>query len=117
MTAIEEFVRAYVEAALWSTTDDNEVPMDTNYGPEDMAEEAMAEATAECCVFWDENIQDLEGLDPAQAGHDFWLTRCGHGVGFWDRDLGELGKRLTEASQRYGEKWLYVGDDGLIYSS
>lgn len=32
----------------------------------------------------------------ARAGHDLWLTRNGHGAGFWDRDLGELGDRLTK---------------------
>ena len=31
---------------------------------------------------------DSELYDEAQAGHDFWLTRNGHGVGFWDRGLG-----------------------------
>ncbi len=37
------------------------------------------------------------------AGHDFWLTRSGHGAGFWDRGLtGGLGERLTEASKAYG---------------
>lgn len=23
--------------------------------------------------------------DDERAGHDFWLTRAGHGAGFWDR--------------------------------
>ncbi len=39
----------------------------------------------------------------ASAGHDFWLTRSGHGTGFWDRGLGELGGRLTAAAKVYGE--------------
>lgn len=39
----------------------------------------------------------------ARAGHDFWLTRGGHGTGFWDRGLGELGDRLSDAAQAYGE--------------
>lgn len=49
--------------------------------------------------------------------HDFWLTRCGHGCGFWDGDYGELGDRLTTAAKAFGEVDLYVGDDGLIYQS
>jgi len=28
---------------------------------------------------------DLSQYDAAQIGHDLWLTRNGHGVGFWDR--------------------------------
>ena len=39
----------------------------------------------------------------------------GHGAGFWDRGLGALGKRLTDASKLYGESDEYVGDDGRIH--
>lgn len=49
------------------------------------------------------------------AGHDFWLTRNGHGAGFWDRGLGELGERLTVASKTFGSVDLYLGDDELVY--
>jgi hypothetical protein len=44
-----------------------------------------------------------DGYDPSQGspatylGHDLWLTSCGHGTGFWDRGLGDLGDRLTDA--------------------
>lgn len=50
-------------------------------------------------------------------GHDLWLTRNGHGVGFWDRGLGELGSDLTLAANRMGEAWVYCGEDGLAYVS
>lgn len=43
----------------------------------------------------------LDGIE-SYAGHDFWLTRVGHGAGFWDRGLGDLGERLTDASKAYG---------------
>jgi hypothetical protein len=52
----------------------------------------------------------------ARAGHDFWLTRNGHGAGFWDRGLGDLGERLSKAAKVYGEVYLYPGDDGKVYS-
>lgn len=52
-----------------------------------------------------------------RAGHDFWLTRCGHGAGFWDRGLGDIGCKLTEAASVYGSVDLYIGDDGLIYAA
>ena len=52
----------------------------------------------------------------SQAGHDFWLTRNGHGAGFWDGDWPDrTGHRLSEAAKSYGEYHLYVGDDGKIY--
>ena len=46
------------------------------------------------------------GYDKTQAGRDFWFTRNGHGVGFWDREELEadgLGDKLSEIARRYGE--------------
>lgn len=40
-------------------------------------------------------------------GHDVWLTRNGHGAGFWDRGLGALGDRLTELVRPLGEAHAY----------
>lgn len=51
----------------------------------------------------------------ARAGHDFYLTRAGHGTGFWDRGLDELGDRLSEAAKCAGsvdDHTLYANDDG-----
>lgn len=75
------------------------------------AREKMA---VDCRAFCEENAEDLalyceqRSFDPSQgsvssyAGHDFWLTRQRHGTGFWDRGLGELGDRLTDAAHSYG---------------
>lgn len=35
------------------------------------------------------------------AGSDFWFSRQGHGVGFLDRNLGEVGDRLHQAAREY----------------
>jgi hypothetical protein len=52
------------------------------------------------------------------AGSDFWLTRVGHGAGFWDRGLGAHGDVLTAACGHgtpYGNLDPVIGDDGLVY--
>jgi hypothetical protein len=50
------------------------------------------------------------------AGHAFWLTRNGHGAGFWDGDWPEPhASALDEASKAFGSFDLYVGDDGMIH--
>jgi len=76
-----------------------------------------------CLNFYDDNEQDcLLFVDQYQSnydlweclGHDLWLTSAGHGVGFWDRDLDELGDRLTVACEK-SQKNAYLGDDQLIY--
>lgn len=40
-----------------------------------------------------------QGTPLDYAGHDLWLSSRGHGTGFWDRGLGDLGDRLHEASK------------------
>ena len=55
--------------------------------------------------------------DAAAAGRDFWYTRNGHGVGFWDRGLGELGDRLSTGAKAFREIDAYLGDDGKVYLS
>lgn len=118
---IEEAVRHYVIAGLWAGNDwddqedGNPTPLDENYGPDDVSAEAMASIMADVTAFVMSNWADLRDMDPAQAGHDFLLTRDRHGAGFWDRGLGDRGDRLTKASHPYGDSGFYVGDDGQVH--
>lgn len=119
---LDSFTRGYLEAALWSTNDESREdggdPLDDNYSIADFAPEAVEKAKQDCARFQQQNARDLEGFDEAEAGADFWFTRNGHGVGYWDGDYPEpQGDRLSKAAKKFGEVWLTVGDDGLIYSS
>jgi len=50
--------------------------------------------------------------------YDLWLTRNGHGSGFWDSVCwGEFQNLLTEKSEEMGNCDAYLGDDGLVYFS
>lgn len=53
--------------------------------------------------------------DWLRALPDFWLTRNGHGCGFWDGDWPEHGDELTDICCKFSVIDLYVGDDGLVY--
>jgi hypothetical protein len=116
---MDKFTQAYIEAALWSSMDNANdqggEPLDANYGVEDIAPATLAQMKEDCEAFQRDHAADIEGNEE-RAGHDFWLTRCHHGAGFWDGDWSkEVGKRLTAASHVYGNVDLCVGDDGLIY--
>lgn len=115
----KRFLDAYIECALWSSTDNADdsggEPLDKNYDADDLAPECLAEFKRDCEGFQEANADDLASLDPEQSGHDFWLTRNGHGAGFWDRGLGELGERLSKASKVYGSVDLVIGSDGKIH--
>lgn len=116
---LDSFTTGYVECALWSSTGDNDEPLDQIDAK--LAPETLGKMVVDCQRFQAEHAELLEQArevyGDTHAGHDFWLTRHGHGAGFWDRDLPEeLGDKLTEAAKAFGEFNLYVGDDGQIYS-
>ncbi len=116
----EKFLAAYIECALWSSTDDSDdavgEPLDENYDRSDLSEECLESFRKDCAAFLADNFDDLADIDLEQAGHDFWLTRNRHGAGFWDRGLGELGERLTDACKPYGSVFLYA-HEGQVHCS
>jgi hypothetical protein len=113
---LDTFTRAYIECALWSSTDEHDEPMDSVFGIDDLADETLTAMVADCEAFQRNHADDLSTGTLEQAGHDFWLTRNGHGAGFWDGDwANDVGRRLTDAAHVYGECTLYAGDDGRIY--
>ena len=126
---IQLFIEGYLTAALWSSTDtiypegDNgleSVDGETvNLDDFEWSDGEAEKLHGECRDFIAANAADLLAYAEARshaleydafecAGHDFWLTRNGHGAGFWDRGLGELGQRLTDASKVYGGIDLYL---------
>lgn len=113
------FLAAYTQALLWSSTDTTPDGRDVNLDEFDLSTAGSDTCRADCLEFFAANYADLcaaadvYGFD--HAGHDFALTRNHHGAGFWDRGLGELGERLTEAAHAVGECWPYLGDDGSVY--
>lgn len=116
---MDRFTRAYFETALWSSTDNSDdsggEPLDENYDISDIADETRAKMIADCEDF-QERFADLLAdapIDSERAGHNFWLSRNGHGAGFFDDNLDEL----QDAAESYGSFDLYVGDDGQIYES
>lgn len=63
-------------------------------------------------------INETGEIFKSMFAHDFWLTRNGHGSGFWDSECwGEYQTVLTEKSKEMGDCDAYLGDDGLIYFS
>jgi hypothetical protein len=124
---LDSFTRAYIVAALWSSMDESRPdggdPLDYKYNIEDLAPETLERIERDCAKFQAENAEALIAQPrytgcPAieYAGHDFWLTRNGHGCGFWDGGWPEpQATQLTEAARKFGECDLYVGDDGRLY--
>jgi len=106
-------VDSYLETALWSSTGDDDEPLDKNFSIGDFSAEARALAEKECSEFYAKAESLLTDNDPDHWPHDFWLTRNGHGTGFWDGDY-ENGDELTEIAEQFYESDIYVGDNGEV---
>jgi len=115
---MDTFTRAYIEAALWVSNDETTPaggePLGDNYSVEDIDPQTLLKMLADCQKFQSDHWNKIANNLPL-AGHDFWLTRNGHGSGFWDGDWPESGDILTTACEQYGECFLYLGDDKKIY--
>lgn len=117
---VDDFTRAYIEAALWSSTDeltdDGGEPMDDRF---ELSSEVIEKAVRDCKRFREVAGSLLdEHPDPTMGAHDFWLTRNGHGAGFWDGDWpvnGDVLSGMVGWQTEFGEVSLYVGDDGKVY--
>lgn len=107
---LPEFTQGYVEAALFTAPDGH-----ADDGFLDMDPATVSRMGADCDAFVRDNAEDIAALtgsdahpdyDAAAAGRDFWYTRNGHGVGYWDRgfrdDLEAAAERLTAASEAFG---------------
>lgn len=111
-----EFVDAYLQAALWASSTPDDVPLDVNYTVEDFAQDAIDRAVQESNDFVRANRNDLRAASKnrAQHGHDFFLTRNLHGVGFLDRGYGPIGERLAEAARKFRPANAYADFDGKL---
>ena len=126
-SALAAFLAGYRAALAFSSSDWSDDPngrqLETLEGFE-FSPSARAQTAADCRAFIADNLPVLAeaasrpGYDWERAGQDFWLTRCGHGAGYWDRSelyAGELGDLLTDAANTAGEQWPYIGEDDLLY--
>lgn len=117
-----DFKTAYVEAMLFT---------DFHCDSEDLEHKDVSDFSPElertifkdCLKFWETidpselHCSRSEYTNAEQAGHDFWLTRNGHGAGFWDGDWPEpQATVLTDLSTSFGPCELYAGDEGKVYS-
>lgn len=82
MRDIEKIVLHYLVAALW-TNELDELSAECDIDPES---KKIATKVVEKFLELASPLLTKEWTDE-QIGHDLWLTRGGHGAGFWDRNL------------------------------
>lgn len=128
--SLDTFTRSYVEAMFWTEVNEDSEPdmQECTFGH--LAPETLEKIIGKCAKFQAMANAILEAADTddsikvnqgkryggyASAGHDFWLTRNGHGAGFWDGDWGKYGDDLDKIAKTFRGCDLYVGDDKKLY--
>ena len=107
---IVDFVASYLTTAAWVTCDSDENMEFTKDAKEDAGADCLKFIEAVVKEFGEEKADELLTINGDDLGylaaHDFFLTRNGHGSGFWDKPE-KYGKeesiKLTEISKQMGE--------------
>lgn len=100
---LDTFTQAYIEAMFW--TEDEEMKGRTIY---DLSAVSLVNIKDACEKFQREHgpLLDATG-DAGQNGHDLWLSRNGHGAGYFDRGYGFTGERLQDHARALGNANVY----------
>lgn len=125
--AIETVTDQAVKTLLWSECTEHGDSLSDLYAIDHISESVINELREDVMNFldmvWDHEDAELSArlwtlanADLEQFGHDFILSRNGHGTGFWDRGNGEVGDALHEMAKSFGSFHLYAGDDGFLYN-
>ncbi len=126
---IDAVVTAYVGTLLWSESCRGDAPhfdcggddcdaslQSLDYDADDMHADAMESIRADVAGFIASNADDIDSLNLSaeDIGHNFMLSRCGHGAGFFDRGWREAGDRLQDAARVYGDTHAWVDGEGYV---
>lgn len=131
---IDNIVSSYLEAVLFTerdneeTIDDDDPEYDedsdnvrypfNDKNEDDFSDDAKKQAYYEIAWFIDSAGSAIDDITDESIGHDIWLTRNGHGAGFWDKGYdSDIEEVLEQLSKELGSTDAYVGDDGKIYFS
>ena len=110
----EEMLSDYIYTALWTEESVDDQSFD-GYDIDDFTEEEKDLIRKDIEKFINllekklETIGDkqiikvINKLDPIDIGGDIWLTRNGHGSGFWDRDYCDI--EFTPGNNPYGKAY------------
>lgn len=106
---LRAFLRGYLACAEWlagcDVNPDGELSDDRRDKARGWTRRAQREARQDCRAFLKAQRADLtaycvaSGRDMESAGHDFWLSRNGHGGGFFDRGNDPVFDRLQGAAR------------------
>jgi hypothetical protein len=111
---IANIVKHYLICALWCSHDENDDSLNENFDLLDISQNLFWASNADVEKFLELAGNMLDDWNDEQIGHDIFLTRCGHGAGFWDRDLPYADELTELVKTNFKEIDIYVTDSGEI---
>lgn len=122
---LDAFTTGYLECAEWLAQNRQKERADFSLTAEErtkcrgFTKAAIQEARRVCREFQRENKADLaaylEKYAAASAGMDLWLSRNGHGAGFFDRGYEPHFKALQEAAKSLGGRECSLYRNRLVF--
>jgi hypothetical protein len=138
---LESFVQDYIGTALematteareeWALNHPEVTERDDmkrfDFDTDDLDPDALSKMTADATVFWNRNGSYILAREEyndrgewnivQRAASDFYLTRNGHGSGFWDKPnlWGPYSDKFANDSKWFGSTDLTLGEDGKVY--
>lgn len=110
---LDTVVDHYLIAALWTEGDGEldgfsifQIDSASRVQAKKDIEAFLAKATAQGI--------NTSAWNDEQLGHDFWLTRNGHGAGFWDRGHEPAGQQLSDICRTFPARNAVIADAGHI---
>jgi hypothetical protein len=115
--SLSEFAKAYVKAMFFTNCDsgDEDEFKANNLGVSHLTRASLESIAADCASFESQNAETIAAVlahgerDLSGIAHDFWFTRQGHGVGFWEGESrgypGDTWKALDASARAHGEVW------------
>lgn len=109
-----DILSSYLETALWADAEEGDEQMKSKT-IHDFDPQSKAQALKDIQDFTSKASQiapdELASYDDSQLGHNLWLSRNGHGAGFFD----DNNDKLQDIARNMKDKYIYVGDDGKVY--
>ena len=106
-----DFLDQYIETAFWLA----------DIEPQELDEDCHREATIDCLAFLSRIGCYLNDDNRQQAAHDFYLSRNGHGAGFWDRPKtysytigGDYADKFQAIAESFGPTDYYTPTGELL---
>jgi hypothetical protein len=122
---LDEFTQGYIKSMFWADVNEDSLGGEgteninwDDIGFENLDHHSLLKIIEDCKKFQKKaGAEAIEAYGAEQAGHDFYMTRNGHGVGFWEEDHAtpEICQALDKLAKATGQTWVYIGDDEQVH--